>query len=270
MLITLFLIPLLATASSMFIYQLNGKRELLRLDIVQFFYAFVLSPALFIWLKSFLYLLVKSELKIVLSQTEMFIIDTAFSVVFLYIFAFIVMHSLTKSFNLKKQRDPLYDIFHHSEYFHLWLTHLVMHLGGLLLLNILALINLAFPMDIEISRKYLLPIVGSGIIGGILFFLGMWLSDPKQESANYMRVMKLAAGILFLMNVTSYFVFDIPFSPQYSFYWWNSFVLAAFVSLSLFAYKSERAQTLFERTANWFKHRGWEFRIQVFEKINKK
>ena len=143
-----------------------------------------------------------------------------------------------------------------------------MHLGGLLLLNILALINLAFPMDIEISRKYLLPIVGSGILGGILFFLGMWLSDPKQESANYMRVMKLAAGILFLMNVTSYFVFDIP-SPQYSFYWWNSFVLAAFVSLSLFAYKSERAQTLLKEQQIGLNTGGGSFGFKFLKKLIK-
>lgn len=266
MLILLLLIPVLALASSLFIYQLNGKRELLKLDLVQFFYAFVLSPVLFIWLKSLLYVLVRSELNLRLSPAQNFMIDTAFSTIFLYIFAFVVMHSLTKSFALKRSRDPLYDIFHHSEHFHLWITHLVMHVGGLIVLNLIALINIFFPIDFPVTQRVFHSFVASGILVGILIFLGMWLSDPKQQKANYMRVVKLVAGVLFLSNVVGYFAIELPFSPAFSLYWWNSFVLATFVSLSLFAYKSERAQNLFERVASWFKHKDWDFRVQLFEK----
>ncbi len=259
------LVPIFAAISSIFIYQLNGKKEVLKLDLVQFFYAFILSPVLFVWLKSIIYVLLRSEMRITLNPSQLFLVDTAFSTIFLYIFAFVVMHSLTKSFSLKRGHDPLYDVFRHSEYFHLWITHLVIHLGILLVFNLVALINIFVPFELEITRAVFRVSAGSGVLGGILLFTSMWLSDPNQQKANYMRVIKLAAGILFLSNVVGYFIFDVPFAPQYSFYWWNSFALAAFVSLSLFAYKSERAQNLFERVTSRLKHHKWDFRTQLFE-----
>lgn len=264
MLTVLLLIPVLAIAISLWVYRLNGKREILKLDLVQFFYAFVISPVLFIWAKSLLYLLLRTELNLSLSQGQLFLIDTAFSTAFLYLFAFIVMHSLTKSFNLKVGRDPLHDLFRHSEYFHLWLTHLVMYLGGLGLLSVFAAINALVPLEIEMSRFYFHLLNISGIPTGLFVFLGVWLSDPKQNRANFMRLMKLAFGIFFLFMVLIYYSIDPAFAPEHGFYWWMSVVFATTVTCSFFAYRSRRAKSWFENLSDWFKHHKWHTRVQLF------
>lgn len=259
------LVPLFAAASAIVIYRLNGKKEVLKLDLVQFFYAFVLAPLLFVWVKTILYVLLKTEVEVTLNTSQMFVFDTAFSVIYLYTFAFVVMHSLTKSFNLRKGKDPLYDIFQHSEYFHLWLTHLVIYLGVLIIFGLMSFINIFVPFELGISKLMFRVITVSGFLSGLMLFAGMWLSDPKQGAANFMRIIKLVAGLFFVGSALSYFIFDVPFSPQYVFYWSNSFSLLAFVLVSFFAYKSERAQTLIERAVSWFKHHGWDFRIELFE-----
>lgn len=256
-------IPLLAVASSIGLYRLNGKKEILRLDLVQFFYAFIVSPVLFIWFKSLIYMLVRTELDIRLSQGEVFLIDTFFSTAFLYVFAFIVMHSLTKSINLKVGHDPLHDIFKHSEYFHLWLTHLVMYVGGLTLLASVGLVNALIPLGIEVGRWLFYALVASGIPVGLLVFIGVWLSDPKQDRGNFMRLMKLVFGILFLIHVVVYFILDFNFSYPAILFWWTSSLFATTVICSLFVYKSVKAKTLFERFSDWFKHQKWATRVQV-------
>lgn len=263
MLALLLSIPFLAIAISIGLYRLNGKKEILRLDLVQFYYAFIISPVLFIWAKSLIYLLVRTELDIRLSQGEIFLIDTAFSTAFLYLFAFIVMHSLTKSFNLKVGRDPLHDLFHHSEYFHLWLTHLVMYIGGLGLLTAVGIFNAWVPFQLEMSRWVFYLLVASGIPSGILVFISVWLSDPKQDRANFMRLMKLAFGVFFLAHTIVYFVQNPGFNADAGIYWWTSILFATTVVCSFFAYKSTKAKSLFENLSDWFKHHKWSTRVQV-------
>lgn len=263
MLIILLVIPVLAIAISIGLYRLNGKKEILKLDLVQFFYAFIMSPVLFVWIKSLIYLLVRTELDIRLSQGEIFLIDTAFSTAFLYLFAFIVMHSLTKSINLKVGHDPLHDIFKHSEYFHLWLTHLVMYFGGLGLMTAIGIFNAWVPLQFEINRWAFYVLVASGVPSGLLIFLSAWLSDPKQDRANFMRLMKLMFGVFFLIHVIVYFVLDFGFNSQTGIFWWTSSVFTTTVICSFFAYRSTKAKSLFENLSEWFKHHKWSTRVQV-------
>ncbi len=266
MTVLLLLIPFLTIVSGMLMYRLNGKREILRMDMVQFFYSFLLAPMLFIWGKSFLFVVLRSELEVSLSRLQLFLIDTTFSVVFLYIFAFIVIHSLTKSFNLRSASDPLYDIFHHSEYYHLWLSHIVIYIGGMVFMTIMATTNIFFPLELEMSKMVLYGVCSLGVVAGVFTFLGVLLSDPKQSRANFLRLMKLAFGVFFLLHVVYFFVFGPQFSASYAIYWWTLFFFATIVVMSFFSYRSERAQTWFDKLSDWFKHHKWDVRVELFEK----
>lgn len=246
MLLILFVIPVLAIIAALLVYRLNGKKEILRLDLVQFFYAFILSPVLFVWLKSFLHFLMRSEVEVSLSQTEMFWYDTLFSVFFVFIYGFVVIHAVTKSFKLKRIDDPLHDLFHHSEYFHLWLTHLTVYGGTFLLLTSLAVFNSFVPFEIYMDKAEFYSLLLSGGIIGVIGFLAVWIADPKQQAANFMRLMKLLFGLLFIVHVVIYFLHFPSFSSRFGVYWWSFSAFTSLVLCSLFAYKSEKAQSFFE------------------------
>ena len=255
MIFVIYLIPVLTIISSMLMYRLNGKKQLLKLDLVQFVYAFVFAPALFIWLKSFLYQLMRVEVEVSLSSLQIFIIDTAFSTIFLYIFAFVVIHSLTKSFNLQSAKDPLYDIFAHSEFFHLWLTHLIVYIGAMGLISILAFVNLYFPLTIDATRPVFYFWTLTGFVAGLISFVMIWISDPKSNGANFTRVMKLFFGLFFLFHVLLYFFLNPNFNIVHGMYWWSFSLFTALMICSLFAYKSEKAHNLFSRVAEKIRHR---------------
>lgn len=102
--IFLFVIPLLTLVSGVLLYGQHGKKEFLKLDFVQFMYSFVIAPVMFVWLKSFLFFILRNELNFRLSISEIFIVDTIYSTLVMFIFAFVVIHSLTKSFNLKREK----------------------------------------------------------------------------------------------------------------------------------------------------------------------
>jgi len=266
MLSLLYSIPLFAIASAVFLYRLNGKKEFIKLDVVQFFYAFVMAPAFFVWIKSFLFIILRTEIDLRLSTTNLFVIDTFLSVLFLYVYGFVVIHALTKSFSLRRSRDPLYDIFAHSEFFHLWLTHLIVFVGTIMLIAIIATFNLLFPLVIEVPRWGFYLLSTSGLVTGVFFFLVVWLSDPKQDGANFMRLMKLLFGIYFLIHLVQYFLFLPSFSAEYSVYWWSLGASVGLVLCSLFVYRSMRAQTWFERISQYFKHHTWDDRVQLFHR----
>jgi hypothetical protein len=265
MIVLLFLIPILVIISGLLVYPHNGKREFLKMDLVQFFYAFVVAPLLFVWLKSFMYVFLKNELGDSLSQTQVFIIDTAFSLMSLYVFAFVVIHSLTATFNRRLVRDPLYDIFAHSEFFHLWLSHIVMFIGLLSCLTILAFVNVFLPLDFTINKIWFYTLCGSGILAGTFAFLMVWLSDPKQEGARFMRIMKLVFGLFFMMYCVVYFIFTPSFDASKGMFWWSFSSVATLAAWSLFTYRSARAYTLFDRISNRFKHLTWGSNIQLFK-----
>lgn len=270
MIVFLLLIPLLVIITSVGIYQLNGKKEILKLDLVQFFYAFVVAPLLFIWTKSVLFLILNTEVTVLLSAREIFLFDTIYSTFFLYVFAFIVMHTLTKSINLKVGRDPFHDIFKHSEYFHLWISHLVMFLGGALLFTILGLANSIIPMSFILDQYFLYIFIFSGCLAGLMIFIGIWLSDPKQERASFMRIIKLFYGILLTVHILFYFIFNPSFRIQYSLYWASTTLFATYVVCSFFAYKSGKAKTIFEKISDQLKHSLWDTRVQLFSEAAKK
>ena len=124
----LLVLPVIGTLVGLVFYRFQGKKDLLKIDIVQFYYTFILSPIVFVWLKTMIFVLLQANTHN-LSMKEIYSIDTAFSVVFLLIFAFVAMHSVTKTFHLK-EKDPLYNFFFDSEYIHLWLSHLAMAFGA--------------------------------------------------------------------------------------------------------------------------------------------
>lgn len=261
MTIVLLAIPFLMIISSLLIYRHNGKREFLKFDMVQFIYSFLLAPAMFVWLKSFLFFILRKELEFGLGLTELFVIDTLFSVLCIFIYAFVVIHSLTKSFNLKKYEDPLYDLFNHSEYFHLWLSHVVIYFGLMTVLTFISMVNLSLPLSIPHSKVATYAVVGMGIFSGIVAFLSVWLSDIEQ--ANFMRIMKLLFAFFTLLHIVVYFVFDPKFSIEYGVYWFSLFGFASASGVSLFADRSERVTSWMD----WFKHgEAWSFKANLFNK----
>lgn len=266
MLSLLYLIPILAIITAIFLYRLNGKREFLKIDLVQFFYAFILAPVLYVWIKTFLYFILRTEIDIALTSGQLYLVDTIFSLVYMYIFGFTVIHALTKSFSLRRSRDPLYDIFEHSEFFHLWLTHLIVFVGSLILIAAIGIFNIFFPFNLTISQEIFYLLSFSGFLTGLVLFLVVWLSDPKQEGANFMRLMKLMFGLFFLILIVAYFTFAPLFEPAYGVYWWSLGVSIGLVTCSFFVYRFERAQTIFERISEYFKHHKWDHRIQLFDR----
>ena len=243
------------------IYKYNGKREILNIDFVQFLYGFVLSPIAFIFGKSFLFYMLKNELNFSLSINQIFVIDSIFSIFAFYFFCAVAIHSITKSFWLKRSQDPLYDIFHLSEYFHLWLTHLIMFGGGLILISIFSTVNLFFPIPLILDKKYLYATLLVGILLGISWFFGVWNSDPKQERKKFKQLMKLEFAAVFVYHVFLYFLFDPKFSFEYAGFW---FVLAAVTALVLSAMlfrRSKKAQSFQKKLL----HHDWGNNIQIFK-----
>lgn len=265
MAIVLFLIPLFAILSGFLIYRHNGRRELLQLDLIQFCYAFILAPLFFMWAKTFVFFLLRSEANSVMSPGQLFIVDTAFTLFLFYMYAFVVMHALTKSFRLKTEKDPLYDLFHDSEYIHLWLTHIVTSIGMMLLLVILALVNVYFPMTFTMSKLGFYLVCASGVFLGSIGFVGLWLTDPRQDGRRYMRLMRLAIGVCFIILATAYFVADPSFNYHYALFWFVLFVFSTMLVWSFFTYRSLRVKGLFARFAD--KHKDtelWGVNPQLF------
>lgn len=265
MAVILFLIPLFAILSGFVIYRHNGKREFLQLDLIQFCYTFILAPLFFIWAKTFIFFLLRSELNVSLSAGELFTIDTAFSLFLFYMYAFVVMHSLTKTFRLNAEKDPLYDLFTHSEYIHLWLTHIATSLGTMLLLIILALVNLFFPLSLAMSKPVFYLVCFAGVLAGSVGFVSLWLTDPKQDGRRYMRLMKLGIGFSFFVLASAYFVADPSFSSAYSLFWFVFFTFSTMLIWSFFTYRSLRVNSLMERLASAHKDtEQWGVNPQLF------
>lgn len=246
-------IPFFTTLLGMFVYKLQGKKyEIFRLDIVQFVYLFIIAPTLYVWMKSFLFYILRNELEIALSVTEIFIIDTVFSVLAFITVSAIAIHSLTKTFWLKRHHDPEFDLYHLSEYFHLWWSHIVIWGGGIVLATFLSFANVFVPFAIESYQKWqFYGVLVLGLVSGIFLFLGIWISDAKQ--GNYMRLMKLILALALCIHVIIYFILDPKFTMNYITYW---FVFAMLISSTVSASTFER----YEKTSKlreFFLHVGW-------------
>lgn len=267
MALVLFLIPLFTVLSGFLIYRHNGRRQFLQLDLVQFLYAFFLAPLFFVWVKTFTFFLLRSDESIQLSTGQLFAIDTAVSLLLFYMYAFFVMHSLTKTFRLNTEKDPFYDLFHHSEYIHLWLTHIVTSIGTMLLLVLLATINVFFPLTVHMSEALFYLVCAGGIVMGSVGFVGLWLTDPRQDGRRYMRLMKLAIGVAFALLASLYFIVNPAFSQEFALFWFVLFCFSTMLVWSFFSYKSPRVYAFIARFAD--KHKDtehWGNNPQLFTK----
>src|SRR5690606_31295402 len=135
-----------------------------------------------------------------------FVIDTAISLLFFFLSSFVVIHSLTKSFNLKREQDPLYDLHELSEYFHLTLSHFVMFGGGLAVLLFVSLLNVIIPLPIEPNRTFLYSILLMGSLVGFCIYITV--VNYRVATRKFRRIMKFFYGLGFSINVVSYLIFN--------------------------------------------------------------
>lgn len=245
----LFLIPTLAVISGLYLYQHTGKKEILKFDLVQFVYAFVLTPIIYVWLKSFLFVFLVKELNLHLSVTDIFIADTAYTVIFMYVFAFIIIHSLTKSFQLKRSRDPFYDIFQHSEFFHMLASHVPLYVGGAILFSVLSTVNVFIPLTAVSSMIGLYWGLISGFLFGIGIFISLLLTDDEFEERypRYEMFVELIFVALFIYNVALYFMFHPEFNLGHVMFWFIFMCLTGFVIGSFILERSQSTVKLLKK-----------------------
>lgn len=249
LMILLFLIPTLAILSSLYLYQHTGKREILKFDLVQFVYAFVLTPIIYVWLKSFLFVFLVRELDLRLSVTDIFIADTAYTIIFMFVYAFLVIHSLTKSFELKRSRDPFYDIFQHSEFFHLLTSHAAIYIGSVVLISVLSTVNVLSPLLIAQNMVGFYIAIFSGFLVGGAIYIGLFLTDDEFE-AKYPRFemfVRLVFVLVFIFHIGLYFLFRPQFDLSRVMYWFVFMVLAGFVLSSFLVERSEKVVRFLKR-----------------------
>lgn len=245
----LFVIPTLAILSGLYLYQHSGKKEILKFDLVQFVYAFVLAPIVYVWLKSFLFVSLVQELNLHLSVTDIFIADTVYTVIFLYVFAFIIIHSLTKSFSLKRSRDPFYDLFQTSEFFHMITSHVAFYVGGAILFTILAVINVFIPLTTTNNTTGFYASLILGILFGLIIFVALLLTDDdfERKYPRFEMFIELLLASLFILDVILYFYFRPAFNLGRIMYWANFMALGGFIVSSLLIERSEKTVKLLQK-----------------------
>ncbi len=260
MIIALLGILFIAPIFSWVIYKHQGKKQLVKLDLVQFIYLFVMAPTLFVWVKSFLFYILKGELGLSLSVNQVFVLDTVLSVIAFYIFSAVAIHTLTKTFRLHKDHNPLFDLFELSEYFHLWWSHLIIWIGLMAVLAFIAVVNLFIPIASAQAIISAPVAVMIGLFLGLTLFMIVWQSDVQQ--ANYMRIMKLSFAFFFALHVVLYFILTPKFSAQYAPYWAVFNIFFAAVVSGFWLQRSRRARSFRDR----FVHSNWGNNISLFEK----
>lgn len=261
MLLTIITIILFSSLiGAVLLFRHNGKKSIFNIDLVQFVYLFVVTPLLFVSAKTFLFYVVRNELAFSLSIGQLFAIDTLFTVIALYAMASVSIHSLTKTFWLRRRENPEFDIFRLSEYFHLWWSHITAYFGGMTLLTFISVANLFIPTQLEASRLVFLIVPVLGFIFGTVIFIGIWLSNPQQRHVNFLRIMKLLFGIFFALHSIAYLIVRPAFHVSYSIYW---FVYAVFIAAGfcgIFFDRTKKADDLLDM----LKHIGWGDNIEVF------
>lgn len=247
MFIILFLMPILILLSIVFLYRFSGKRLLMHFDLVQFLYSFVFYPLGYIWFKNFLYYIVRGELGVTISVGQWIAADTAITVVFMYFYAFGIIHSLTKTFSLQMSRDPLFDVFEHSEYFHEFITHIGMYFFVFIAAMILAIINLLFPLFLSISKPVFYGLLLSSIVLGIFAYFGLFgLTDKGIKYGLYRRIIKLTYGACFAVLILISFFFDPPFRSSLTVYWGMVAFFGALIASTFFINPTRRIWKIFE------------------------
>ncbi len=246
--IILGVLPLLIVVSSLVMYRFNGRREIFRMDMTQFLYTFIMGPVAFVWMKNFLFFLLRDELNLRLSVGEYLTIDTLFSVFFLYIYAFVVIHSLTKSLYIStEKKDDVYEFFAKSEFFHMDFSHYGIYLGTILFGVLLGFANLIFPFatDTQIfTKSTFYGILLCSLIAGMLAHISLYLY--QSESAHFLKLIKFFLGLSFLVLALGYIILAPSFNSLYIVYWCVLSVIVSMVALSLFSeQKRERGRLPF-------------------------
>jgi len=220
---------------------------------------FILTPVLFIWTKSFLFYILRSEIDLKLSLTDLFIIDTTYSVFAFMLVVAVAIHSLTKTFRLKRDFDPKFDIFHLSEYFHLWWTHIVMSAGAMLVATFFSVMNVIVPFKIVLLNKpqFYVLLIFAMIMGGLLFLI-LWMTDAKQ--ANFMRIMKLLLAFFLVVHIVIYFIADPAFNMSTGAYWFMFMMFFVAVLCGSWFEKHEKTN----RLKNFLVHFNWGNNIDLF------
>ncbi len=235
------LILILSVVVSIVLLNYNGRRQFLNFDVVQFFFSFIIVPVLFVWSKSFLFYLLRIEVGKTISLNQFFIWDTMFSVVFLFVSTFVVIHSLTKSFELHREKDPLVDLYELSEYFHQTFSHLAIYLGAFVLLTTISVINLLVPVDPNVTTRFY-PGLALGIASGVVAYLAV--VSYESATRQFLRIMKVAYGFTFLVHVLLYFIVSPPFTSTYVMYWITLIGSMTLIFLALFAKQPEHKMLL--------------------------
>lgn len=245
MIISLLLLPFFLLLASMYLYRYTGKKTILHFDVVQFIYAFVIYPVVYIWLQNFIFVLLREEIGISLTIPQWIAINSVFSVTFMFFYAFGIIHSLTKTFALEMERDPLFDLFAHSEYFHEVASHIGIYVIAGVVFSLLALLNVFFSLPIELGKQLFFAVLLVAAASGFFIYIGLFtLTDI--ESAMYRRVMKLTTGSIFTFLALLYIFFRPPFSSPHLFYWFTFVCMAMTVLSILFMNPSRRMVRFFE------------------------
>jgi len=213
----LVLLPVLILIFGFYMYRFSGRKELMKMDLVQFVNAFVITPTIIIWIKTVVFFSLSNN-NIINDPEDKFFIDTLITTISLFLYAFIVMHSLTKTFALNKKKDPLFDTFEHAEYFHLWLSHLMTYSGSLIIVLILGILNLFSPLPYFQSGINLYIGIAAGFIFSILFYEAL-RTFRVEKQRRFDRLMKLQIYVYTFLLTLTYILFKPRFSPQYSMYW---------------------------------------------------
>lgn len=261
--IFLILVPFFTSILGILLYKFQGRsKEIFRLDLVQSVYLFLMAPTMFVWLKTFLFYLLRNELEPSLSVTEIFIVDTIFTVFAIFVMIAIGIHSLTKTFWIKRHHNPQFDLYHLSEYFHLWWSHIVIWGGVMFLISFVSLANVFAPLELYLAKNLFIGVQIFGTISGLFLFMLIWMSDPGQ--GNFMRLMKLLLVFASVVHIVFYFVFNPQFNSRFIIYW---FALSTFISAAGIGSVFERYERL-----SWFRnillHSGWGDNkgINIFKK----
>jgi hypothetical protein len=180
--------------------------------------------------------------------------------------AAIAIHSLTKTFWIKRHHNPDFDLYHLSEYFHLWWSHLAIWGGVMLLITFVGLINVLVPLDFHLSKPAFIGTQIVSILSGLLLFFGIWMSDTGMK--NFMKFMSLFLISFAIIHIVIYFLVDPKYNASYIAYW---FSITVFVTATILGSFVERYEKV-----SWFRslflHAGWGDNkgIVLFPSKNKK
>lgn len=233
-LVTIFLV-----FGGIFLYRFDGRRTVFNIDFVQFVYAFLILPLMFVAMKVFLYQTL-SELAI-LTQRQLFAVDTLLSVLFLYLAAAKAVHAVTKSFSLKVKSTPGFDLFQLSEYLHMWWSHILMYVLALCIFTLFSLSNLVFPLvESDLTRQGFLGSLLFGSIAGLFLYTIIW--NTKLSRGNFLNFMKFVFGIFFALHAVAYVRMRPGFSSEFLVFWMMFSLFLTTVLCSFLLERSRKAQ----------------------------